>query len=101
LQAHISTCSNHKDYSHFQTKETLPSHSPKTGTIDFVECDENWSDEPDVKSYNPEVHCKGSMLLRNCTNVPRAQRHEFREKQRQLFKELNGDPELKNKHYKN
>ncbi|KAL7735459.1 hypothetical protein ACLKA6_019568 [Drosophila palustris] len=88
LKTHLGNCSNLKDFFQLTNKEYVPSADPMAGSFDFIECHENWNDEPEAETYNPQLYCKKNLLMRNLVGGTPSQRREFRESQREKFKDL-------------
>lgn len=75
-------CQERQSLEHFRnvtepvTSPTIPPPMPAYQT------DENWGDEPEVPSYNPQLYASNAEVLRSITGAPPSQRKAFRQQER-------------------
>ncbi|KAH8255528.1 hypothetical protein KR038_005139, partial [Drosophila bunnanda] len=67
-------------------KTTLSTESEPKKFV--VESTEDWDKEPPAPTYNPQTHCSTAFIIRNPQGAPRAERREFREKERRRLMAL-------------
>ncbi|TDG42131.1 hypothetical protein AWZ03_011463 [Drosophila navojoa] len=86
MEAHIKECPDRARLESFKIKEELQG-AKEVAPIDFVECDEDWDNEPDVSAYNPNVYCEENLVIRSSVinGQSRSVRRNFRQSERRRF----------------
>lgn len=88
LQAHIQECEDRHSFERFCNPDSLPPKNPSCDTaVESINTTENWDEDPEVPTYNPQAYCEENIVIRNLQGVPKATRRQFRENERRRFKE--------------
>ncbi|XP_017140960.1 gametocyte-specific factor 1 homolog [Drosophila miranda] len=85
MKIHLQNCTHRAGLLEFKNKLAAPVLPHET--MEEIECDENWDEEPDVGTYSPKTYCEQNFVIRNPQGNPPAARREFRESERRRFQQ--------------
>ncbi|XP_075155477.1 gametocyte-specific factor 1 homolog isoform X2 [Haematobia irritans] len=82
LEFHVTVCTERKTFEHFRNEVKAPTRPIIPPSVPLCDSEENWDNDEDVPSYNPQAYAAKADVIRTIQGVPPSQRKAFRKQER-------------------